>query len=87
MKTLNERIIEKQDEFIKSIKELNKLCEAPQYNEIVKTKEYQKRVVEIIESELSALKSEHPDKEPIYCTDCKYQYQEVCNTCTLKNKL
>ena len=51
------KIEQKQDELIKSLKELVNLCDAPQYFEIIAAKKAMKEIVEHHESELSSLKA------------------------------
>jgi hypothetical protein len=51
------KIEQKQDELIKSLKELVNLCDAPQYFEIIAAKKAMKEIVEHHESDLSALKA------------------------------
>ena len=52
------KIEQKQDELIKSLKELVNLCDAPQYFEIIAAKKAMKEIVEYHESDLAQLKAE-----------------------------
>ncbi len=53
-----EAMIEQMWKLIEALRKLNNLCEAPQYHEIIKAKEHQKDIVEIIEQQLNQLKGE-----------------------------
>jgi hypothetical protein len=53
----NEAIIAKMEEIDKAKDELINLCEAPQYNEIIRAKEFKKRAIAVLEQELQTLKN------------------------------